>query len=383
MQFGKFVQSDFILDENFININNGSLPVVHRTVYDYAKHIQYKTLKNPHLFYKQHFPELLHQNKQALAEEIDADAKDIALTTSTTDSMNAILRTLMLIPGDEVLIDVHAYISHRRVAEFVSNRGGARLVKVYSPFPILKKQEYIDAYIEVITPRTRLVILEDICASHGLEVPIEPIIDHCKSHRIQVLVVGSNAFAVHKTDVKRLGANWYVGSCHRWGLSMRGTGFIWAKEDSQNIRPTIISKYNHKPYPENFSWAGGRDYSAWLTIAKGLEIRKKYEQEGAFTYCKDLMIWAKQYLSNRFGVADIADDNMVGHTGAVILPAPLQNRNISHNDITNKLMQHNIIALVVQIYDKKILRLSADIFNTEQDYIACADAIAHISAEYT
>ena len=47
---------------------------------------------------------------------------------------------------------MNAYISHRRIAEFVSARGGARLVRWDSPFPIWATQEYIDAYINAITP---------------------------------------------------------------------------------------------------------------------------------------------------------------------------------------------------------------------------------------
>ncbi len=378
MQFGKYVHADFILDESFVRINNCSLPVIHRAVYTHAEKIRYDSVKNPTVFYRQRFLELLQHNKQALAMEINAHPKDIALTTNTTDSMNAILRTLLLMPGDEILIDMHAHISHRCIAEFVSYRAGARLVKVYSPFPIWKKQEYVDAYIAVITPRTRLVILEDICSAYGLHIPIEPIIDYCKSRRIQVLVVGTNAVAVRKINVQKLGANWYVGACHRWGLSMQGTGFIWASEDSQNLRSTIISKYNHRAYPDNFNWAGNKDYTAWLTIAKGLQVGKPYRDNGGEAYSKDLMIWAKEYLSDRFGVADIADDEMVGKMGVVMLPAALQHRNISHEDIAEKLLQHNIIATIHQIYDKKILRLTADVFNTQDDYIACADAIDKI-----
>ena len=383
MFFGTDIQSDFILDNQYVNINNGSMPVASRIVYEYAQQMQYGIAKNPTKFYNNDFPTLLEHNKIALAKAIGGQAKDIALTSCTTDSMNAVLRTLVIIPGDEILIDMNAYISHRRIAEFVSARGGARLVKVDSPFPIWATQEYIDAYINAITPRTRLVILEDICSSHGLDLPIEPIIDYCRSRSIQVLVAGANAVAVRKINVQRLGVNWYVGSCHKWGLAMRGAGFIWASEDSQNIRPTSISKCNHKAYPDNFSWAGSRDYTAWMTIAKGLEIANTYKQNGADTYCRDLMIWAKDMLAQTFCVADIADDDMVGKMGVVMLPASLQTRNISTNDINQKLLENNIIALCSQIYDKKILRLSADIFNTKQDYKKCADVILQIEKSYS
>ena len=77
----------------------------------------------------------------------------------------------------------------------------------------------------------------------------------------------------------------------------------------------VLANITTKQYPDNFSWAGSRDYTAWMTIAKGLELANTYKQNGADTYCRDLMIWAKDMLAQTFCVADIADDDMVGKMG--------------------------------------------------------------------
>ena len=77
-------------------------------------------------------------------------------------------------------------------------------------------------------------------------------------------------------DVTALGADWYVGNCHKWLMAPKGCGFLWARPDRQDgLHPVTISHGYGKGFLAEFDWTGTWDPSAYLAVAAALDFHER------------------------------------------------------------------------------------------------------------
>jgi len=56
------------------------------------------------------------------------------------------------------------------------------------------------------------------------------------------MIDGAHAPGQVPVDIEGIGADFYVGNCHKWLCSPRGAGFLWVSEAWQDkIHPGVIS----------------------------------------------------------------------------------------------------------------------------------------------
>lgn len=383
IKFGKSLQDNFLLDWNYTYTNHGSYGAVMKSVVDIAnKHRKYLH-SNPQLYYSKKLPIYIEENANVLGEYLGVSGTSIAFTRSATESMNAVLRSLSLLAGDEIITDINVYPSTARVLDFVCGRASARYVKVSaSPF-ITSIEEYVDSYIDLLTPRTRLVILEDVAASTGLIQPIERIIEECNRRGIAVLVDGAHAVGVIPRNLAELRVDWYVGCLHKWLGVERGVGYIYASEARKDtLRPMNISRSYYEPFPNNFDWPGTGDFSAWLTVKDAIAIRNEEDAKANFEYCHDLIMWAGNYTADELGTSFIVPERFVACMAPVELPEVFQSKKISVQDIMLALMEKKIMSKIELINGVKYVRLSAYVYNDEEDYKILIQGIKDIIPQF-
>jgi len=156
--------------------------------------------------------------------------EDIIFTSGATDAINLVAYSYLsprIEEGDEIILSVMEHHSNIVPWHYLREEKGAVLKWV----PVSDEGELdYDAYVEMLSPKTKMVALTQMSNALGTITPMKQIIEAAHSHDVPVLVDGCQG-AVHLvTDVQALDADFYVLSGHKvYGPS--GIGVLYGKTE--------------------------------------------------------------------------------------------------------------------------------------------------------
>jgi cysteine desulfurase / selenocysteine lyase len=154
---------------------------------------------------------------------------EIVFTRGTTDAINLVANSygrLVLTPGDEVIISEIEHHSNLVPWQFICKSCRAKL-KVA---PVDEDGEIIlEAYQELLSPRTKIVALTHVSNSVGTILPIKEMIEMAHQAGAVVVVDGAQAAAHMPIDVQELDADFYAFSGHKL-YGPTGVGVLYGKQ---------------------------------------------------------------------------------------------------------------------------------------------------------
>ena len=266
-------RSEWLLDPEYIFLNHGSYGAAPRAVLAEQDRWRERMERHPNNFMNNELPAALRAAAASLAAFVKCDAKDLVFVENATVGCNAVLNSLRLTAGDEILVTDHGYAAVRNAAEYVAARTGAKVVEAKIAYPIASAKTILDAVASHIGSRTRIVILDHITSPTAVIFPIRELVSLCRRTGAMVLVDGAHAPGMLPLDIPSIGADWYVGNCHKWLMAPKGSAFLWTDFKRQaQTHPLSISHGYGKGYTAEFDWTGTRDPSAWLSIPAAIEF---------------------------------------------------------------------------------------------------------------
>jgi selenocysteine lyase/cysteine desulfurase len=161
--------------------------------------------------------ELLDELRHGYSRVLGCDVEDVALTTSTSEGLGAILAGLDLGPGDEVLT---APDEHPGLLGPLGTLRDRRGVEVRTaPFADLA---------DAVGPSTRLVACSHVSWVTGAVRP-QGLAE--LGPDVPVLLDGAQGVGAVPIDVAALGCAFYAGSGQKWLCGPVGTGMLWIAPD--------------------------------------------------------------------------------------------------------------------------------------------------------
>jgi isopenicillin-N epimerase len=322
---------------------------------------------------------------RAAADEVGAflgaRGEDLAFVANASAGINAVLRSLRLEPGDEIVLLDHAYGAVAKTAAHVAATAGARIVTVATPFPVEgdPTDAFVDAVARALGPRTRIAVIDHIVSETALVLPVAAIAQRCRAHGVPVLVDGAHAPAAIELDIASLGVDWYVGNLHKWAFAPRPCGVLWAAPERQpGLHPTVISWGLGNGLAQEFDWPGTPDPTPALAAPAGLAfMREVLGVEAMRRWNHDLVWRAAHELAARWGQRWAPPEAMVGCMATVPLPERLQ---LLGPEAAPRLKdwllyERRIEAQVLALRGRVHVRLAAEVYNDERDYEALAESI--------
>ena len=379
------------LDPAVIFLNHGSFGACPAEVLRHQAALRAEMEAEPVRFLSRELDDRLDTARAALARFLGADADDLAFVPNATSGVNAVLRSLTLAAGDELLTTDHAYNACRNALEFVAGRRGTRVVVAPIPFPVASPDAVLEAVMARVTPRTRLALLDHVTSPTALVLPIERLIAELSRRGIDVIVDGAHAPGMVPLDLGTLGATHYSGNCHKWLCAPKGSAFLWVRRDHREaVRPLTISHGANARRPGRarfrleFDWTGTSDPTAWLTVPKAIEYVGSLLPGGwpsVMARNRNLALGARRLLCETVGTTPACPDSMIGSLASVVLPDgpttevfwrnpdPLQPRLFEGWGIEVPIMSWPAAP-------RRLVRVSAQLYNDRPHYARLAEALA-------
>jgi isopenicillin-N epimerase len=343
----------------------------------------------PVRFLSRELDDRLDAARAALAAFVGADAGDLAFVTNATGGVNAVLRSLDLGAGEELLTTDHAYGACRNTLDFVAERTGARVVVATVPFPVASPDEVAAAVLAKVTPRTRLALLDHITSPTALVLPIERLSAELGARGVEVLVDGAHAPGMVPLSLATLGATYYSGNCHKWLCAPKGSAFLWTRRDRQpEVRPLTIShgasavRPGRSRFRLEFDWTGTSDPTAWLTVPRAIEYLGGLLSGGwpaLMARNHALALEGRRLLCAAAGTEPLCPDEMVGSLAAVRLPDGTSEVGWRRPDpLQARLFDDWRIEVPVMSWPaapRRLVRISAQLYNRREHYERLAEAL--------
>lgn len=370
-------------------LNHGSFGACPKAILDLQTRFRQEMEAEPVQFLWRRYEERLEPARAALARFVGARPRDLVFVTNATTGINAVMRSIKLRVGDELLTTNHDYNACHNVLVETARRAAAKVVVAQVSFPLHKPEQVLDAILRCVTRRTRLALIDHVTSSTALLFPIERIVRELERHGVDTLVDGAHAAGMVSLNLARLNAAYYTANLHKWVCAPKGAAFLWAREDKQkHLQPAVVSHGNNTPrpgygpYQDRFDWAGTQDPTAWLCAGAAIEWMGKLMPGGWSTVIEanhQLLVQARSVLCDRLRLAPPCPERFLGAMATIPLPERFQ----------GVPRREKIDAEQSRLYDKfrievpffrfgrpvtRWLRISAQRYNTlaEYEYLAAA-----------
>ena len=403
-KFGRAMLDLWHLDPAVTYLNHGTVGAVPKRVLAAQRDIQDAIERNPALALLRELSEVrvgVPTGKQprlrALADQVApffaARGEDLLFVDNATTGANAVLRSLRLAEGDEILVTDHGYGGVTNAARFVAREAGASLRTLALPDPVAQPSDVVDAVVAALAAnpeRVRLAVIDHIAADSSLIFPVRAIAEACHARGVPVLVDGAHAPGAIALDIPSLGVDWYVGNLHKWAWVPRSSGILWASPERQSSLHPVVTSWRAGLHPTVISWGldlgasaefdlvGTRDPSPYLAVPAALELRRELGGEEAIRGYNHALVWqAARALTERWGTSYVVPESMVGPMATVPVPANLGATVDDASRLKDSLLFEDALELNVKaIHGGLRVRLAAQIYNEMADFERLGEAIA-------
>ncbi len=359
----------FELDPGYLHLNHGSYGAVPRTVRLEQDRVRAEIERNPTRFYGEDMPPAMRRMAGEVAKRLGGQADNWVFCENATAAVSAVLQTLDLNPGDEILTSSHAYGAVLKAMSLAASRRGARL-KLASLPPILETEDQVvDGIARALGPQTRLLVIDHITSATATIFPVQRIAALARSAQIPILVDGAHAPGQISLDVPKLGADWYTGNAHKWLFAPRGCGLLWTAPSRQDVtRPAVLSHGTDQGYTAAFDWVGTRDPSPWLCFETAALAHDGFGGADLMERNVLLAAQAARELSSALRAQAMAPESMRAAMATLTLencPATEQMAAMIRQSLSES---HRIMVPIHAFGGRLCFRISAQIYNSPEDY---------------
>lgn len=384
------------LDPAVTFMNHGSYGACPEPVLQIQRALRDRMEAEPVRFLSDDLPGLLDAARLEVAVFLGADPDGLAFVSNATTGINTVLRSLHFEAGDELVTNDHEYNATINAMQAIAERDGARVVIARIPFPISGPAEALDAILDAVTVRTRLVMVSHVTSPTALILPISELVAELDRRGIDTLVDGAHAPGMLPVNLDDLGAAWWTGNGHKWLCGPKGSAVLWARADRrEEVRPLVVSHGANEPLTDRtrfraeFDWTGTTDPTAFLSLPAAIRWMAGSAVDGGawpsiMAANHALAVAGRARIAAALGVALPAPDSMLGAMAALTVPGV-------HDDagaeaLGRRLATEDGIQVPIGGWpvraarngpdpDQILIRISAQRYNEPGDYDRLAEAL--------
>jgi isopenicillin-N epimerase len=374
--FGAAARAQFSLEPEAIFLNHGSFGAVPLAVQ--AAQAEWRAVmeRQPDVFFRRLLRPAIRGAAEVFAPHIGVTGDTLALVENATTATSTVLQRMAFQPGDEILLTSTSYNAVRLAAEDEAHRTGARVRTAGLPLPYTSDDDIVARVLAAANARTRLAIIDHIVSPTAFVLPVRRIAHALRERGVRVLVDAAHAPGQVPLDAAKLGADWVTGNLHKWLFVPRGTAFFWAAPDVRaQTLPLNISHWADDGFPRAFDYTGTRDATAWLCVPDALAFAAEYGLDRIMAVNRGLAAMGAT-IFHRMGARPAATGDQFAAMQSLILPATGPATAEDATRLLNALWdQHRVQIAASAVEGRLLIRLSAQIYCTLDDFARAAEAL--------
>lgn len=381
----------WLLDPEYTYLNHGTVGATPRRVLQKQQALRDEIERQPSRFMLRelggHQPmpwravSRLREAGDAVAAFLGSQPDDLVFVPNVTTGLNAVLGSLPLGPGDEVVMTDLAYGAIALAAGAVCDRSGASLRTVHIEYPVRDAGDVVEPIVRALTPHTKLVVIDHVTAQTALVLPVAAIAAECRARGVPVLVDGAHVPGSRPLDIQSLGVDWYSANLHKWAHAPRGCGILWAAPERQSIlRSPVVSWGRGKGFRQEFEHTATGDPTCCLAAPEGIACLREWDFDACVEYMHGLASEAAGILTQRWHTRFDIPCDMVGSMVTVPLPPNAGGSDADAERLRLALLVEDRIEVQLHAWRGRLwARVSAQIYNDRSDIERLADAVARRS----
>jgi isopenicillin-N epimerase len=226
--------------------------------------------------YARSMPDRVAEVRDRLARYLGADPAGAAFVANATTGVATVLHTLAacgrLSAGDEVLVNDHTYSGVLLGLDRFARRTGVVVRKIHVPLDA-DDASIVALLLDAVRPTTRLAIVDQIPAATAKLFPVAAIIEALHRVGVPVMIDAAHVPGMIDADVEAIGADFWVGNFHKWGLAPRATALLCvAPQWRDRMEPLVPTYGDLEGFPRSLEHQGTRDTTPWLAAPAGLDL---------------------------------------------------------------------------------------------------------------
>ena len=376
--------SKFLLDPEITFLNHGSFGACPRPVFETYQNWQHQLEARPVEFLDRQMSARMSAARATLAVYLNCQADDLVYFPNPTTAINMVARSLSLQPGDEILTTDHEYGAMDRTWRYICEQKGASYVQQNIPLPVTTPEDFVDAFWAGVTSNTKIIFISHITSATALTFPVEEICRRARAADILSIVDGAHVPGQIALDLNAIGADIYVGACHKWLMAPKGSAFLYASPQVQTWLDPLVVSWGYDADPEFGSgvrfidyheWQGTRDLAAFLSVPAAIAFQDDHDWINVREQCHQLARTARQRMVKLTNLPPICPDTSQWFMQMFAVPLP------EVDEQTLKKRLYNEYQIEVPLYrwqGTPIIRVSIQGYNSQADMDKLVEALEEL-----
>lgn len=314
----------------------------------------------------------------------------IFLSRGVTEGVNLVAHSYgrtFIRSGDEIIVSAIEHHSNIVPWQMVCEEKGAKLRVI----PVTDDGELVmEEYLKLLSPKTKMVVLNHVSNSLGTINPIKEIIAAAHEAGAVVLVDGAQAAAHLKIDVQDLDVDFYCISSHKM-YGPTGAGILYGKREllekmppffggGEMIKQVTFEKTTYNDLPYKFE-AGTPNIADTIALKPAIDFINGLTKDAIAAHEHELLKYATDAIGAMKGVRLIGTaKNKVGIVSFVV-------EGIHHFDIGQMLDARGIAVrtghhctqpLMDRLKIEGTVRASFAVYNTKNEIDQLVEAMDRI-----
>ena len=294
------IAKNYDVTNKITNLENGYWGIMASPVLAEYKQLTEFINKENTTYARPRWSETYRGVRQAVANFLNVDADEIALTRGATEALQALIGGYnKLKPGDTVLYTDLDYSEMKNAMRWLEVRRGVKAIKLTFPEPTfdrpLQEADILGFYDKALSenPGTKLLLLTHLNNWTGLIIPVAKIARMARDRGVNVILDAAHSVGQVEINLRELGCDFIGVNLHKWVGAPIGCGVIYIKKD----RIDAIDPYMGKP--TDVSDIDGRidtgtlNFAAHMTIPAAITFHNKIgtaAKEARLRYLRNLWV---------------------------------------------------------------------------------------------